>query len=118
MSETRDLLTGLTPWWREEFRAACHQGDEESKDALRVLDELERLERTVRFNEDAYLRTHGGSWGVCKYKAERDAALARLGEIEKKAEEMLNFNTSTGIWSRQDMLRELLALARGEAAKP
>lgn len=49
---------------------------EAERDALR--DEFERLKRTVALQEQTYLKHHGGSWGKCKYQAERDALLAAL----------------------------------------
>lgn len=47
------------------------------KERERLEEEHARLQRTVKFMEESYLKAHGGNWGDCKYQLEL-AALRKL----------------------------------------
>ena len=67
--------------------------------------QLEKLQRTVKFQEDQYLADHGGSWGECKYKAQLERAEKALRTLADAADRLLpvaaackheNFSDLTG----------------------
>lgn len=65
-------------------------------DRDRLAAELDNLKRTVAFQEEQYLKAHGGSWGKCKYQAEAETLAAELAEARKAL---------SGIEERHESLR-------------
>lgn len=46
-----------------------YQLEQSKANEARLAEELDRLKHTVKFQEDLYLKMHGGSWGECRFKA-------------------------------------------------
>jgi len=82
-------------------------------DALR--NEYERLQRTVKFMEETYLKEHGGSWGKCQYQSKVESAEARAAQLETALRggiEICKENASvTGPFSKWRELKTLLEAA-------
>jgi hypothetical protein len=46
-------------------------------------EEYQRLQQTVAFSEEQYLKAHGGSWGTCKYQAENADLRAEIEQSRR-----------------------------------
>jgi predicted RNase H-like HicB family nuclease len=82
-------------------------------------DELERLKRTVAFQEKQYLEMHGGSWGECKYKSQLASIPAATGKtpdalttLAREICEALAKTKSNNNW--MEIVSKLLAPSNGE----
>lgn len=53
-------------------------------DNARLADDLRRLQDTVKFQEDQYLKSHDGSWGKCKYQIENEELRKAATEVNDR----------------------------------
>jgi hypothetical protein len=67
--------------------ARKRQLESERKAREAAEEQVAHLNRTVEYQSKEYLAAHGGSWGICKYQAQVEAAEERAKEAEKLYED-------------------------------
>ena len=100
-------MSGLKDMSVDELRATISMPDpngsgwESHARAFLAFDEMARrlrereqqyatLKRTVEFQEEQYLQTHGGNWGECKYQSSLLACQAREAELREAIQDLKN----------------------------
>jgi len=69
-----------------------------AEELRRVKDDYARLQRTVKFMEEEYLKAHGGRWGKCKYQQDSEI----LDWVEAHPDCDVRFTSFSGVWTVYD----------------